>query len=170
MIRRNTYDPAERYYAEREEARQMAEKDNQTPELSPEQIRAVIDAETKSMEQRLEEKSNGETVVAWMTQTPTYKPSAQASAQIKEFIEARGLPVTIESLDSAFNYLSEKGLIETNPAAPIDSQVVKLARKSYLQSRAEGLASQVQRHTTEDMYDMPLEKLRELAFNGGRNV
>ncbi len=144
--------------------RRIANERATAPEPTDEQIRQYLERTTKTVEQEAAERRNNEIAAQWVASHPEYRGNQQSGVLMEEFLTARGLSYNEENLTAAFNHLSQKNLIETNQAA-VQEQVRKRAVETELQRRARILAEEQRSHTTEELYEMPLENLRELVQN-----
>ncbi len=111
---------------------------------------------------------------------PNYYPTPKNGQRIEKWIRMEGLSATVENIQKAFADLSESGLLETRPdtqdaetretrtvqpriAEPATRIVGQRRAASGLSSRGSASAPRSQEPTEAELYNMPLEKLRELA-------
>jgi hypothetical protein len=153
---------------EQERRAHMAQQDRQREKTAPttEQIREYLEAESKTVEQRVQEERNAEIGTAWIAANPQYQPSPHAASTMQEWLDARELPITHENLDAAFNHLKSKGLISHNENV-VNRQVQQRAQESELMRRARAIEEQnaaSRKHSMQEMYEMPMEDLARLAW------
>lgn len=127
-----------------------------------EQIREYLERESKSVEQEARERKNEEIAAQWVTMHPEYKATRGSGALMEEYLAARGLTFTHDNLTTAFQYLASKGLVETN-SQEVQAKVRQAAQTAEMQRRAQALDARRRNHSPEEMYDMPLDQLEELA-------
>jgi hypothetical protein len=158
---RNDTPLAQAHYDDIERRRQIAAEREAEERNAPtdEQIAAYMERRTKSVEQEAREKRIEEISSGWVSATPEYKRNAHSGQMMEEWLSARGLPITHENLTAAFNYLSERKLIETNEST-VQKQVLTKVQQDEIRRRAE--AARVP--TVQELYEMPLEDLQSLAY------
>lgn len=110
---------------------------------------------------------------------PDYFPSEKNGRKIEKWVKTEGLPFSIDSVQKAFADLSESGLLETKPqnqdatSNTDDAGNSRIANTvtavSTVRRAASGVSSRritpvvATTLTEEDIYNMPMEKLAELA-------
>ena len=142
-------------------------EDAARPQPTPEQIREYLEAESKTAGERLQEERENEICRDWILQRPEYAPSKQNASMVQEYLDARGLRPTHETLDQAFNYLADKEFI-THNRGKVAASVQKQIRQSETTRRANAIIEEQRRNqfTEEQLRAMPLEQLRHLAITG----
>ena len=146
------------------ESRRMVELDKTRREPTPEEIRQFLENESKGVEGRLKDERDAQISREWIAGCPEYKPSPFAAKMMNEFLESRGLDVTHENLDAAFNHLTSRKLIEKND---VDSQVKTKVRQTEIQRRANAIAeanAAAGPYSEAELYSMSMDDLKRLAW------
>lgn len=105
----------------------------------------------------------------FVAQTPEYFPSVKNGTRISNFLKTYQLEPTPENMTKAFTELNESGLLEAKPTeAPTPTPTPTPAPRrsgSGLPVRGSAQPSRPTNSgpTEEELYNMPLEKLRELG-------
>ena len=106
--------PGAKSFFQRQEDIRRASQNRNAPEPTPEQIRAYLEQESRTVEQQATDERNEITASEWVNTRPDYKRTAHSGAQMEEYLRARNLPYTHENLNQAFDYLAQRGLIQVN--------------------------------------------------------
>lgn len=161
-------------------------------------LRKAVNDEIERRErvQKDNDERNAATAQEFITRNPEYLPTPANGTKLFRFLQTYKLDPTVENLERAYTELNESGLLEVRPAAseekgvtvdtetdtdtarieqPVESP--KVTEPTQRKKAASGLSSRgttVARPTkatgpTEDeLYSMPMEKLRELAQRQAR--
>lgn len=117
----------------------------------------------------------------FVAQTPDYHAIPANGKKLTDYLRLNNLPGTIESLTKAFAELNSAGLLQVKPAAETEVTTETVVPKVQpTVRRSSGLSTRgttpvrrpvSQGPTEEELYSMPLEKLRELdrASQGPRD-
>jgi len=159
-IKRSNNMDSQRYI----DSQRLAEQDRNRIAPTPDEIRKWMEDEAAGVESRLKDERDSQTSREWIAGKPEYRPSPFAAKMVNEYLESRGLDVTHENLDAAFDHLTSRKLIESND---VDKQVATKVRQSEIMRRAQAIAESnaaAGPHTTEELYSMPLSDLKRLAW------
>lgn len=149
--------PGAKSFFQRQEDIRRASQNRNAPEPTPEQIRAYLEQESRTVEQQATDERNEITASEWVNTRPDYKRTAHSGAQMEEYLRARNLPYTHENLNQAFDYLAQRGLIQVND---LSAEVRRKMQDAEVQRQADSNYRNRPNPTQEEIDRMSLEELR----------
>ena len=147
----------------------MQAEDDLKPKPTLEQLREFCEAEAKTAADRLQEQRNNEACESWVFAHPEYRATRRNGMMMTEWVQARRLPVNEDTLNQAFAYLSEKGIISDN-RSKVEAEVQKKFQQGEIARKADAIAAErrLNAPTRDELYSMSLEELRNLSITGRR--
>jgi Tfp pilus assembly protein PilN len=152
---------------------EMAKFDN----LSSEQIRSLYEIGLKDHEQRAGEIRSQRAGEVFVASHPEYVLCPENAAQVQNYLELKGCSesnVRVEDLESAYEHLSQRGLLKINQAKAreqqqneINEEAQEIRRRrssSSISSRVRSISRERPSFSEEDLYSMSLDKLRAIAL------
>jgi hypothetical protein len=153
------------YHEDIQRRQRIATERELAAEPTNEQIKAYLERESMTVEQEARRERDNETSKAWVVSNPEYVANPRNGQLMLEYLESRGLPTTPDTLSAAFAHLKAKGLVEVHS---LDAEIHKQAHQDEVSRRAKELRNQAALHSTDELYEMPIENLRDLALRRGR--
>lgn len=129
-------------------------------------------AKLEAFEQAQTEEANGR---AFLAKHPEFVQNSANASRMERYIRTYKLEGTPENIEQAYKDLSDSGLLELKSEEDVDgAQRIAEARPVAARKVASGISSKrsstvnrAQEPTEEDLYSMPLDKLRSLALKEG---
>jgi uncharacterized protein YerC len=176
-----------RDHYEREAAQRLTNDPNDDP-LNPayqgptaDHIKAAHQLVNDAQRDKAKDLSDERAAAVFVELNPWFVACPQNAAQMEVYLNAKGLTdqsATVETLEEAARYLASRGLLKVNNEAinnerraevKQQAEEIRTARRSSGISRS-GVSTRTisrstrQQHSEDDLFNMPLEQLRELAM------
>jgi hypothetical protein len=150
-------------------------------------INKKINPRLKDVEGVAREQRETKTAVDWVNSTPDYYACDSNGKKIHKYLETQGLEMTRENLQAAFEDLNADGLLVSKPkekqdaesdtdetgsariAPKVETGVVRRKVVGGLSTKRQAqVETKPSEPTVDDLYKMPMDKLRELTYRSIR--